>query len=306
LYSLAFSKESDDALLQSLSSQASGFARVVSEARELGPVFAEIFQSVKQPQTLAVKAGGFTVDKSVRQLTVVAQSEGGKPVELRSPGGKDFNQQGELGKNGWIRIANPEAGAWQIQGARADHHVFVETEVALEVKLPSHVQEGQQPVRLEAGLVHAGVNLIDPEILDGLHLDVRIDAMEAGGFASQPLALADRGEGNAEAAGDGIYSVNLPVMKPGVYRLEVNARTKKNLNRQITRMLHVEVHSNKDFASSVPTSAAALPEPTPAMEPVKAGQVMLRILGLNAGLILFIVAWVVVRSRRASGNRRRG
>jgi hypothetical protein len=251
LYGLAFSSKSDVDFLQTLARPAGGFARTVTDPRDLSGVFSEIFQAVKQPDRLPVVDGRFEVDAGVEELRVVSRSSSGGEVTLRSPSGVRM-RGGMGGSEGLIRVSRPEPGAWTIDGGDGDGPVFIETGLSVEVKLPPTVSEGDAAAIAEVWLARDGSRLGAAAAGGSLEAVARLRSMAPG-------AGGERRELAVEAVPEGGFRLRLPALSAGVYELEVNLagsgfRRAKSVALNVRKAAGVPIRAPVSAPAAVPAA----------------------------------------------------
>jgi len=209
LFSLAFGESFDLRVLQGLSDQTDGKAWAANQSTGLKNIFRQLFEVVKQPETLPVSDGRFRVGEHNHELTVLDDGRTNQPISLKSPSGKEYTEQ----KDGLIRVINPETGAWSLKGDQGGATIYGGPGLNLETRLPETMVETDQPLRLEAWLEKEGSIVRD--IGGAIHIGLSLHALEEA--ASTPInqALTDQG--------DGRFSTSLPILKPGSYAVEIHA-----------------------------------------------------------------------------------
>ncbi|NJD05013.1 MAG: VWA domain-containing protein [Methylococcaceae bacterium] len=249
LYGLAFSNQSDIDFLQSLARPSGGFAWTVTDPRDLGLAFSEIFQAVKQPDRLPVVNGRFEVDAGVEELRMVSRSSAGTAVTLRSPSGVRL-AGGEGGSEGLIRVTRPEQGVWTLEGGGDDAGVFIATGVSVEVTLPPVVSEGEPAATAEAWLSRDG-NRLDVAAAGGsLTAEARLHSL-ASASGGERLELSP------ESLPEGGFRLRLPALNAGAYELDLVI-----VGNGFRRAKSVAVNVRKANPAPAPVALKAAPTDT--------------------------------------------
>ena len=146
IHTIALSAEADHALLGKLAAATDGWSEQVTDAAGLERVFLHMFEQTAAPDSLPIEGNAFTVDPSVRELTVLVFHAGpAAPLELRDPAGKSItgkalpeyvHWQAEAGYD-LVTIAAPAPGKWTLNAKEdRDNRVLIVSDLALTLDAP--------------------------------------------------------------------------------------------------------------------------------------------------------------------------
>ncbi|WP_367988368.1 TIGR03503 family protein [Vibrio sp. NTOU-M3] len=185
----------------------------------------------------------FRVDPTIKQITfVIYRAERSQPVVLVRPDGKKYYAWRSPDNVRWyqepamdiISIDNPMPGPWQAIGKvtpknkiKLISHLELNTD-----ELPERLFQGEE-IKFTAQLTSDGKPLVLRDFLDRVKLMVTFtkyveneDSLikEARPIPTTIGEFADDGQGLDERAGDGIFTVSLPITpQPGKYRVRVTS-----------------------------------------------------------------------------------
>lgn len=318
VHTLAFTEASDRGLLAAVAAATGGNSEMAETDADLPPVFARLFEEVKQPESLPVRDSAFDVDPSVQRFTVYLQKRGDGQAELHTPGGVRQTAARHEARTDWLEtpqfavatVAQPEPGTWRATaGAPGAERVFVAAETRLLVDVsPVRVAAGD-PVRVETRFERDGRPFLPAA-------PIAISAVLDDGAAAPGAAIAlnDEGRDGDRAAGDRVYTATVTPSAAGRAVLKVTAHA-SDLSRARSVTLQVDAPRQTAPArpSPPPSPPVAGPAPLPPAEPpVKApppapapvgplrGMIvdLLRLNALFAALIGAVLAiWYLRRAR---------
>ncbi|WP_050907190.1 TIGR03503 family protein [Vibrio harveyi] len=185
----------------------------------------------------------FRVDPTIEQITfLVYREQSSQPVVLVRPDGKKYYAWGTYGNVRWyqepsldiISIDNPMPGPWQAVGKvtpknniRLISHLKLSTDVfpnrlyhSEALKFTARLTSDDQPLVLRDFLDRVNLRVTFTKFVeneDELIKEARPVPMVIGEFA-------DDGRGLDEKAGDGVFTVQLPIdVEPGKYRARITS-----------------------------------------------------------------------------------
>lgn len=309
VHTLAFTEGSDRALLAAVAAATGGNSETAETDADLPPVFARLFEEVKQPESLPVRDSAFEVDPSVQRFTVYLQKQGGGQAELHAPGGVRQTAARHEARTEWLEtpqfavatVAQPEPGTWRATaGAPGAERVFVAAETRLLVDVsPVRVAAGD-PVRVESRFERNGRPFLPVA-------PIAISAVLDDGAA---IALNDEGRDGDRAAGDRVYTATVTPSAAGRAVVKVTAHA-SDLSRARSVTLRVDAPRQIAPARPSPPPSPQVAEPPPVPPPAKAPQPpvpagplrgmifdLLRLNALFAALIGAVLAiWYLRRAR---------
>lgn len=185
----------------------------------------------------------FRVDPSIKQITfVIYRAKSSQPVVLVRPDGKKYYAWRSPDNVRWyqessmdiVSIDNPMPGPWQAIGKvtpknkiKLISHLELSTDT-----LPSRLYQGES-IKFNARLTSDDQPLVLRDFLDRVNLKVTFTKYienedelikEARPIPTEVGEFADDGQGLDEVAGDGNFTVSLPISSaPGKYRVRITS-----------------------------------------------------------------------------------
>ena len=153
VHTIALSKNADETLLRQLALETGGSFEIAQSAKELQKIFLKFFERATDPDTVELDGNEFTVDKSIREMTLlIFRPKGSKPTLLYPPGSPLISAKLK-GKSTWrsedgydlITISKPKAGVWKIDAySDPDNRLMVVTDLKLKVaEMPPYLSPSQ-------------------------------------------------------------------------------------------------------------------------------------------------------------------
>ncbi|EHH2560051.1 TIGR03503 family protein [Vibrio parahaemolyticus] len=185
----------------------------------------------------------FRVDPTIVQITfLVYREQSSQPVVLVRPDGKKYYAWGSYDNVRWyqepsldiISVDNPMPGPWQAVGKvtpknniRLISHLKLSTDV-----FPNHLYNGEA-LKFTARLTSDDKPLVLRDFLDRVNLRVTftkfVENEDELIKEARPVPMiigefSDDGRGLDEQAGDGVFTVQLPIeVEPGKYRARITS-----------------------------------------------------------------------------------
>lgn len=217
VHSIALSEQADAALLAAVAQGTDGWFEQVDDAAALQRVFLHLLEQAAAPDGLPMRGNRFTVDTSVRELTLlVFHPADAAPLELTAPDGTRLTPATAGADVAWrhetgydlVTLSAPRAGEWTFNApADPDNRALVVSDLGLELgELPTRAVPGE-PVAVEAALVEQTRPIARTDFLQLVALDA-VMMGASGGSDVTPLPLDPataryRGEiGGSAAPGD--------------------------------------------------------------------------------------------------------
>ncbi|MGY0614061.1 TIGR03503 family protein [Vibrio sp. FJH11] len=201
------------------------------------------FASAASESAMSLLNNRFRVDPSIEQITfVVYREQSSQPVVLVRPDGKKYYAWGAYDDVRWyqepsldiVSIDKPMAGPWQAVGkvspknnVRLISHLSLSTDV-----FPNHLYNGEA-LKFTASLTSDDKPLVLRDFLDRVNLRVTFTKFieneddlikEARPVPFTIGEFADDGRDLDEQAGDGVFTVQLPIeVEPGKYRARITS-----------------------------------------------------------------------------------
>lgn len=149
IHAVALSKDTDEALLKQLALETGGSFEIAETAQELQKVFFKMFERATEPDSVMLKGDQFSVDKSIKEMTLlIFRQPGGKNTQLYPPDSRVITAR-KPGKAVWrsdggydlITIKNPKSGIWKFEAdLDPDNRLMVVTDLKLQLDaLPAYL-----------------------------------------------------------------------------------------------------------------------------------------------------------------------
>jgi uncharacterized protein (TIGR03503 family) len=142
VHAVALSKNADATLLKQLALETDGSFETAESAKELQKIFLKLFERATEPDMIELKGNEFTVDKSIKEMTLlIFRPKGSKLTQLYPPDAAIINSELK-GKSTWrseegydlITIKRPKVGVWKIDAySDPDNRLMVVTDLKLVV-----------------------------------------------------------------------------------------------------------------------------------------------------------------------------
>ncbi len=194
-------------------------------------------------QEITLLDNRFRVDPTIKQASfVIYRAQGSQPVVLVRPDGTKYYSWRHPDHVAWyeedgmdiISIDSPMPGPWQAIGAvTPKNNIKIISDLKLDVDPLSPRLYHDERVKLEARLTNKDKPIVLRDFLDRVSLKVTFTpyvehehelAKEARPVSVVIGEFADDGQGHDEVAGDGKFTVELPIsVDPGKYRVRVTS-----------------------------------------------------------------------------------
>ncbi|MFT7675746.1 MAG: hypothetical protein ACI845_004173 [Gammaproteobacteria bacterium] len=149
VHAIALSKDTDETLLKQLALETGGSFEIAESAKELQKIFLKLFERATDPDMIELVGNEFTIDKSVKEMTLlIFRPEKAKETQLYPPGSAIISSELK-GKSVWrseegydlITIKKPEVGVWKIDAYNdPDNRLMVVTDLKLQVlEVPAYI-----------------------------------------------------------------------------------------------------------------------------------------------------------------------
>ncbi len=175
IYTVAFTEQSDQALLRELATQTGGRFYLVREPGELHQAFAAIYDDQEHPQMAPVQGNKFVIDPSVKEATVIITREVlGRSSTLVDPGGVRFSYSSTRPPMQWfaadafdmVTIPQPKPGTWRLEGQKEEGtRVLLLTDLTLACPFLPYTAGVDEELLVTAGLEQKQVLAVDSTLL---------------------------------------------------------------------------------------------------------------------------------------------
>lgn len=143
VHTIALSSQSDEDLLKRIALKTSGSFEIAHSAKDLQRIFLRMFEKAAKPDTVPLTGNKFTIDKSIKEMTLLVFQNGGKKAKLIQPDGKEHSQKKHGSIVRWrtdqgydlITIKKPMSGEWTLDAKiDPDNRVMIVTDLKLMVE----------------------------------------------------------------------------------------------------------------------------------------------------------------------------
>lgn len=230
IHTIAFTESSDSMLLEDMALKTGGSFKMAQTDKDLHIVFASMFERIKSPEALPIKDNAFQVDRDIDEFTLLITKKTQKiRIALKDPAGKEHKAGRKAAGMEWVEsgafdmvtVKDPAPGLWNINfSAEEGNKVFILTNLKLLSSFSKTAVEQGKPIKFEAWLTKGNEPLKTKEILEHIEISVNIRTPEGKDVAAP---LHDDGTNGDTAAGDGVYTLGLPIEQPGEYNLTLTA-----------------------------------------------------------------------------------
>jgi Mg-chelatase subunit ChlD len=233
VHTVAFTDYSDSQLLSELAESTGGLFQVAHHSSELYRVFAHLFETIKQPEMLALQGNEFLVDPAIREITILMDKD--TPEEklyLQAPSGNKETYSSHSSNVKWLEtpqfsmvaVSDPQSGSWNTVPNVESKRIYILANLRLMVRPSESTLSVNEPLVVEAWFEKDSNRITEPEILDKTLITARL-SLPAESEQSQILVFNDQGQSGDRLADDGIFSMQFVPQWPGTYQLEVNAKS---------------------------------------------------------------------------------
>ncbi len=254
VYSIAFTEESDQALMQEIAEETEGRYALAASDDVLHKVFSKIFEQAKEPNMLPLHENMFVVDASIKELTIIANKKSDQSqIHLQKPNGDRINSSFKSETLKWfvsssfdmITITKPEEGEWKILFSDDDNKAYIVTDIKLRTRFEFNQESYNPELIIRTWFEQNEVTEANQELLNNMQLQLEIEHPD-GRVDTFPIEKRDD---------SGTYTVNYSPEMNGFYGASIVA-TSQTFQRQQTF----------SFSNTMPVAPEPEPEPEPVTE----------------------------------------
>ncbi|MCW9056117.1 MAG: VWA domain-containing protein [Gammaproteobacteria bacterium] len=254
IYSIAFTTDSDQTLLQEIADATDGRYALAASDDALHKVFAKLFEQSKEPNMLPLTENQFVADKSIREITIIANKKDDKSqIFLETPAGERINSTTQNKNIKWfisqsfdmITLIKPEEGTWKILFSDNDNKAYIVADIKLRSQFKYNPEQNGDAM-IETWLIKDDKTINNDELLRTLELKLEIENPEG---KVEEITLS-------EQADTGIFTAHFTPTKSGIYAATVMAKS-KTFQRQQFFSFRAKVIET----SPVKPEPEALPQP---------------------------------------------
>jgi hypothetical protein len=227
---MAFSEESDKELLEYIANAANGLFYVDLTSDNLHMRFTSIFENLKAPDMLPMQDNSFLVDKSIEEVTIIAnKSSPQTTITLLSPTKKMYTAKAMPESIKWspsdkfdmITLTAPEAGRWSIKfSTEKGNKAYIVTNLKLQTDFNSQYVKINEEIIVNSWLLKDKEVITTPEILSKITMSIELTNPDEH---IDHIALFDNGDAPDKIKNDGRYAGVIKASTPGQYTLKVKA-----------------------------------------------------------------------------------
>jgi uncharacterized protein (TIGR03503 family) len=206
IHTIALSRGTDEVLLKQLALETEGSFAVAQSADELQKVFFKMFERASEPDTVALKGKEFSIDASIKEMTLlIFRSPGSQPTILippDSPAISVHKTRGARWRSGQgydlITVKKPAAGTWRIDAVLdPDNRLMVVTDLKLQVSGIPAYSTPREAFKIAAELFNRNKKISKNSFLrfvdfDLTHIDV--DGSESRRALTHTSERKDKGQ----------------------------------------------------------------------------------------------------------------
>ena len=209
LYTVAFTQESDSAMLENLARDTGGFFRYAKSDQDVHVMFMEIFEKIKSPDAIPFEGENFTIDREIQEAIVLVSKKAGTALALIDPAGKKISAASHADNLQWytsklfdmITITKPEIGKWSVKlSTNEGNRVFVITDLGLKSSFNDSFATRGETLLIDAWLEKEGKIITEPALLENAAFTaealgpdqrtVKFDLLAGGGAGKHASGLA--------------------------------------------------------------------------------------------------------------------
>ncbi|MBF0474112.1 MAG: VWA domain-containing protein [Nitrospirae bacterium] len=230
IYTMAFSDESDKELLEYIAKATNGLFYVDLTSDNLHMRFTSIFENLKSPDMLPMQDNSFLVDKSIEEVTIIANKATPlTKITLVSPTKKMYTANAkpetikwsESDKFDMMTLTAPEAGRWNIKfSTEKGNKAYIVTNLKLQTDFNNQYVKLNEVITVNSWLLKDKKIVTEPEILSKITMGLELTLPDG---KTDHIALFDNGEGADKVKNDGKYAGVIKPAVAGQYTLKVKA-----------------------------------------------------------------------------------
>ena len=250
IYSIAFTTDSDQTLLQEIAEATDGRYALAASDDVLHKVFAELFEQSKEPNMLPLTENQFIVDKSISEITIIANKKDDKSqIFLQTPTGERINSTFKNKNIKWfvsesfdmITLIKPEEGSWKILFSDNDNKAYIVANIKLRSQFKYNPGQSSEAM-VETWFIKDDKTITNNELLETLELKLEVENPEGN---VEEITLSKQTD-------SGIFTAQFTPKSSGIYAATVVAKSKTFQRQQFF-----------SFRAEVAETPVIKPEPIP-------------------------------------------
>ncbi len=293
IYSIAFTQNSDQSLLQEIADATDGRYALAESDDVLHKVFAKIFEQSKEPNMLPLTENEFTVDSSIREITIIANKENEKSqIFLQDPDGQRLNSTFKSKTVKWfvsnsfdmITLTNPKEGQWKILQSDNENKAYIVADIKLRTEFAYDTTSEEPPLIIKTWLLKDDKILDADEVISKMNLQLEIEH-PSGKIETQPFD---------EITHDGIFVTEYTPTENGIYGASVIAKSKTFERQQVFSFRATIAQKIPEPVKPVVTETETKAESPPTPEPEPKDDLMQALKIFLVGNILLLCIAILV------------
>lgn len=231
LFTVAFTGESDSALLEDMARKTGGFFRFAKTDKDVHVIFTSIFEKLKSPDTVPLEGDSFTIDRDVREATVIITRQDKSALTLLDPAKTKHSAVHHAANITWfaspafdmVTIQEPAQGVWTVKLSRSEgNRVYVLTNLSLKTSFDKSFVNRGENAAISAWLEKQGGMVLERSVLETTAFFAAITGPEGKAVT---IELAS-GVVGTDRQPIGQYSASVPVTATGEYSITLTAQGK--------------------------------------------------------------------------------
>jgi hypothetical protein len=308
IHTMAFTSESDSALLESMARETGGFFRFAREDKDVHVMFAAIFERIKSPDTVPLEGETFTIDSQIREATVLVSKKPRTSLSLLDPSNKQYTKARHASTIEWfessvfdmITIQEPSAGTWKIKLSESEgNKVYILTHLNLKTSFDkSFVTKGER-IPVEVWLEKQGGVVTEEDVLARTTFSAEVTGPDG---RVVKLDFASGSTPTVIRHADGKYSAMLSTTVVGDHTMRLLAQG-KTFKREKTFPFKAVDPTAAPSAERPPMPRHA-PSPDPAQNAISWTVVLIKFLFVNLVMISLTAAAYFIRKKMSGRGKR--
>jgi uncharacterized protein (TIGR03503 family) len=227
VHTIALSQFTDESLLKRIAFETGGSFEIAQSAEQLQRVFLKMFERATEPDMVPLTDNQFTIDKSVREMTLLVFSKSDRDISLITPDKNTLSQNSHNSTVKWvvdqgynlITVTKPQPGKWLLDAdIDPDNRVMIVTDLKLMVDdIPAYLTPNQK-INLKVELHNEGKKISKNSFLKFVHFYA--DHKDQNSTEQLPLELKK----SHEIADKGIYLQTIAApLAEGLHEIDIHA-----------------------------------------------------------------------------------
>ncbi len=225
IHTIALSKDTDEELLQRLSSQSGGQFAIAESADELSKIFLQTLTNIVPATEVAIENNQFNIDASIDEFTaLVFHSQSAPATQLILPDSSLIDANSSASNVRWysgsdydlVTINNPMQGTWQIKADEDEaNRVSIVSNLSIALsQLPGSIDQGRS-TDITLDVLQQGNIVSDKAFLNLLDVGITLTDV-ATTETTSPDLIANQ---------DGSYQYRVPTDRTGSFALQADVKS---------------------------------------------------------------------------------